>query len=414
MNRIFFYLYGLIIYLYTAGIRIYGLINPKAALWIRGRKRIFQKIEEALEKEQGKKIAWFHCASLGEFEQGRPVMEAFRKSHPEYRIFLTFFSPSGFEVRKNYSGADHIFYLPADTGKNASRFIHAVKPRIAFFIKYEYWFNYIRELEKQDIPVYIVSAIFRKDQQFFRWYGKWAFSQLKKIKWFFLQDEASLHLLKGKGISNVTVTGDTRFDRVLAVSSEKRDYPAIEKFCSGKKVFLVGSSWPEDERVYLPFVQSHPGNWKFIIAPHETNTNRIASLEKSLNVPAIKYSEIETTTGNADVLIINGIGMLAHLYRYATVAYVGGGFGTGLHNILEAAVFGIPVIIGPEYGKFNEARDLVKMGGVLPISTAKEFSEVLQKLDSDPEFMKHTGGICQKYVMERGGATRKILEMIHA
>jgi len=415
MNRFYFFFYNLGICLYSSGIRVAALFQPKAALWVKGRKGIFREIEKALEKEKDLRIAWFHCASLGEFEQGRPVMESFREKHPDYRIFVTFFSPSGFEIRKNYKGADFIFYLPSDTRKNAKKFIDLINPRIAFFIKYEYWFNYLHELGKRDIPVYSVSAVFRQGQHFFRWYGKWALRQLKQISWYFVQDEESKKLLNSAGFSNVSVTGDTRFDRVYAVSMESKPFPLVEKFCSGNKIFLAGSSWPADEKVYFPFIRNGPEGWKSIIAPHEIHSERLSSLVHAFSYPALKYSEAtENGIAGSKVLIIDSIGMLAHIYRYATVAFVGGAFGSGLHNILEPAVFGIPVIFGPGYDKFNEAKELLRLGGAFSIGSPEELTAVMDRLDNEPEFYRNAGDICRRYVLQNKDVTLRILEQIHA
>jgi len=319
-------IYSIFIHLYNFSIRIASIFDPKAKKWISGRKNIFEKIEEAIRKE-GKpaRIAWFHCASLGEFEQGRPVLEAFRSKYPEWRIFLTLFSPSGYEVlKKKFDKADWIFYLPSDTKKNVRRFLDLVKPEKAFFIKYEYWFNYLAELRVRNIPVYLVSAIFRRDHYFFKGYGRWARKRLKQITWFFVQDEESGKLLKSAGIERWSVSGDTRFDRVFAIASQQKDFPVINMFCGDSKILVAGSTWPDDENILLPVIQSAE-KIKLIIAPHEVNPSRINDLVSRIGNKALKYSEAEgKKVSEYDVLVIDTIGILAFVYRYGNAAYIGG------------------------------------------------------------------------------------------
>ena len=377
--------YQIAIYGYSLTIRIASFFNKKAGLWINGRNDIFKNLEKAIDPNE--RIAWFHAASLGEFEQGRPVIEAFRQKFPGFKILLTFFSPSGYEIRKNYSGADYIFYLPPDTKPNAKRFIETVKPEIAVFIKYEFWFNYLKILYDKDLPVFVISAIFRKEQHFFKWYGGWFRKMLKSITMFFVQNEESKELLQSIGIENVTISGDTRFDRVSAIAGSLKTFPPVEKFAGNTKVFLAGSTWPRDEELILRLANDLAGKMKFIIAPHEIGHERIASITRLFSgFKVLKFSESnESSFAGAHILIIDGMGFLSGLYRYCHIAYIGGGFGKGIHNILEAATFGKPVIFGPKYDKFQEATDLTKLKGAFSVSTAKELEKIAVKLLSDEQ-----------------------------
>lgn len=424
-------LYDLIIHLYGIAIRMAGLFSPKARKWVRGRRGGFIKIQSAVGGQRlavnpgpptaDRRLpttAWFHCASLGEFEQGRPVIEAFRKEHPDWKIVLTFFSPSGYEVRKNYDGADHILYLPLDTPRNARRFVRMVRPMVAVFVKYEFWFRYIDVLHKEKVPTYVISAIFRKEQHFFRWYGGWALKQLKKVTGFFVQDESSAELLRAKGIGQVVVSGDTRFDRVAAIADKAKPYPLVEKFASGSPVFLAGSTWPADEKLILDLIENFGNRMKFIIAPHEVGVARIEALclqvgGRQLSVGTVKFSELtDKNAHSASVIIVDSIGYLSHLYQYATIAYIGGGFGVGIHNILEAATFGKPVIFGPNYHKFREAEELVEEGGAFPIENAQQLNNRTIELLNDTTFLQKASAISSSYVRERTGATAKILSSI--
>jgi 3-deoxy-D-manno-octulosonic-acid transferase len=412
-----FFLYNISIYLYVIFIRVASLFNGKARKWIKGRNGIFQNIREELQKEPEKnkhKLVWFHCASLGEFEQGRPIMERFRKMDPDHRILLTFFSPSGFEVRKNYSGADYISYLPADTRRNAKEFTDLVQPDMVIFIKYEYWFNYLRELTVRKIPVYFASAIFRPGQHFFQWYGGWFRQQLKKITGFFVQDKESADLLFSIGINRVSVTGDTRFDRVYDIARKDKPFPVISSFCRDAEVLVAGSTWKEDEEILFPFINDDKTDLKFILAPHETQAARIDSLTKRLNKPFLKYSQAnEENVQKANILIIDSIGILAYLYKFATFAYVGGGFGAGIHNILEVAAYGIPVIFGPRYEKFREAADLIRSGGAFSVKDVREFLTTVNKLLTDHEYWAHSAQECRQYIQKNQGATDKIIRHIY-
>jgi len=386
-------------------------------MWSMGRKDIFFRIGEALgEKNEASynRIAWFHCASLGEFEQGRPVIEQFRSQYPDFRIFLTFYSPSGYEVRKNYQEADFIFYLPADTKKNAERFISLVNPEMVFFVKYDYWYNYLRSLDHRKIPVYFLSAVFRPGQYFFQWYGKWFREKLRSVRWFFLQDEDSAKLLNGIGINSHSVTGDTRFDRVDAVLKDLHVFPLVERFRGNSKIILGGSTWPADEQLLISAMGNIDEKVKFIIAPHETGPSRVSSLVAQLPLPCIKYTELKNE--NMDqyrILVIDCIGILAHLYQYATVAYIGGGFGTGIHNILEAAVFGVPVIFGPNYSSFREAKELISLGGAFCIHDQARFNQTINYLLTGSDAFNKTSDICRNFVQDNKGATERIMEKIH-
>lgn len=410
-----FFLYNIFIYFYVLGIRAASLVNEKGKLWVRGRKDILQKIEEALTGNHDKeKIAWFHCASLGEFEQGRPVIEAFREAMPDHRIFLTFFSPSGYEIRKNYPGVDHVFYLPADNPGMAAKFVKVLSPDIVFFIKYEYWYNYLAVLKQRGIPTYMVSAIFRSSQPFFRWYGSWFRKQLNNLSWFFVQDEDSESLLRKIDIQQVSVSGDTRFDRVNAIAGQKKPVEGMDEFCKDSLVMLAGSTWPEDEKILLPFILETKTKFKFIIAPHEVHKERIDGLMSQVGSGGLRFSQAsDKNVREARVLVIDSIGLLASLYRYAFVSFVGGGFGVGIHNILEPAAFGVPVIFGPNYERFREARELIREGGATSIKNEEDFRKVFGRMADVPGERDRASGICSAYVTSHKGATAHILKHLH-
>lgn len=397
------------------GIRVASLVNEKAKLWVNGRKGILGKIEEVLAgNHDKKKIAWFHCASLGEFEQGRPVMEAFREAMPDHRIFLTFFSPSGYEIRKNYPGADHVFYLPADTAGMAAKFIKSLSPDIVFFIKYEYWYNYLAVLKQRGIPTYMVSAIFRPTQPFFRWYGSWFRKQLINLTWFFVQDEDSETLLRNIGIQQVSVSGDTRFDRVSSIVNQKKPVEGVDEFCKDSLVMLAGSTWPEDEKILIPFILENKTKFKFIIAPHEVHKERIEGLMSLMGIGGLRFSQAsETNIREARILVIDCIGILASLYRYAFISFVGGGFGVGIHNILEPAAFGVPMIFGPNYKRFREARDLIRERGAACIKSEEDFRTAFGRITDIPGERDRVSGICTAYVTSHKGATVHILKHLH-
>jgi 3-deoxy-D-manno-octulosonic-acid transferase len=409
------FLYNILIFFYVLAIRTASLFNEKAKLWVRGRKGILKNIEKVLSVSRDKKkTAWFHCASLGEFEQGRPVIEAFRLARPDYLICLTFFSPSGYEIRKNYPGADFVFYLPADLPGVAGKFINILSPDIVFFIKYEYWYNYLAILKKRRIPTYMVSGIFRTSQPFFRWYGFWFRKQLNNLTWFFVQDEDSEKLLKKIGIEQVSVSGDTRFDRVTSIAEKADQIIGIDDFCFGSSVLLAGSTWPEDEKILLSFIQKNNPGFKFIIAPHEVNNDRIEELMLQIGQGGLRYSQLdESNIRKAHILVIDSIGMLSSLYRYAYISYVGGGFGVGIHNILEPAAFGVPIIFGPNYNRFREARELIHLGGAISINNEEEFSKAFNLWTKGTSEHDLASKVCTAYVASHNGATAKILNHLH-
>ncbi|MEI6764074.1 MAG: glycosyltransferase N-terminal domain-containing protein [Bacteroidota bacterium] len=404
-------LYSFSITLYHLSIRIFALFNNKAHLWVKGRKSIFKHIQSAIGEQ--KNIIWFHAASLGEFEQGRPVIDAVRKQHPDYKILLTFFSPSGYEVRKNFEGADFIFYLPMDSRRNARRFVKFVNPALAVFIKYEFWFNYLIELRKKNIPAVFTSVIFRPDQHFFKWYGDWFRRQLKHVYWFFVQNEQSVNLLRGIGVNNVSISGDTRFDRVFEAAAGKKSFPEIEKFVGHSKIVLAGSTWPQDEEMLIGIINKNEAGVKYIIAPHEIHAERIAHFATRVQLKTICYSSAASDDyADAQVLIIDSIGILLHLYQYATVAYIGGGFGKNIHNILEAATFGKPVIFGPNHHKFQEAKDLLAVSGAFCIANQGELSCTIEMLFTMEAFYNNSSTACSDYVRKRIGATAIIMKKL--
>ena len=392
------FLYNISIRFYILAIQIASLFRPKAKLWIKGRKNIFQKLKAATENENN--IVLFHCASLGEFEQGRPIMEGYKHKYPTHKILLTFFSPSGFEIQKNYNEADWVFYLPADTPSNAKQFIEIVKPIKAIFVKYEFWFNYMAELKKQNIPFYSVSAIFRDGQPFFKY--KWWAKQLKNVTHFFVQDKNSAELLKSIGLNNTSISGDSRFDSVLANTQNPVRNPLIETFSKSKPTIICGSTWPKDEILLAQYIKDHPKN-NYIIAPHELR--HISDLQKQTD--ALLYSKAdEKNILMANVLIIDSIGLLSSIYQYGNITYIGGGFGVGIHNILEAVTFGMPVIFGPNYQKFKEAKELINQKGAISISNYQELSLAIDYCNT---FDKN---IATDYIINNCGATEIILEKI--
>ena len=406
------FLYTFFVYAYGRALSLAALFNHKAALWIEGRKNIFSKIEEVLKPNE--KRIWFHCASLGEFEQGRPLIEKIKKEKPEFKIFVTFFSPSGYEIRKNYPFADYIFYLPADTPSNTKRFLNLVKPEMVVFVKYEFWFNYFRQIKLMEIPLYLISGVFRKDQHFFKSWGGWFRNQLKSINYFFLQDEKSAQLLESIGFENQTVSGDTRFDRVSEILIEKGELPIIEKFKSGQKLLCAGSSWPPDEEIILNYFQGKP-ELKLIIAPHDISKKHIEEIQSKFSAFKIAiYSQSGDAKEihNCQILIIDSIGLLNKIYRYAEIAYIGGGFGVGIHNLLEPAVYGIPVLYGPNHKHFREALEMANGNGGFPIENKNDFKEIVNKLVTDKNFYETNAHAAGNYISSNTGATRMIFERI--
>ena len=394
--------------------RLVASFNPKARLWVEGRRNWASELAQKLAGNVAP-IVWFHAASLGEFEQGRPVIETFREQYPAYKILLTFFSPSGYEVRKNYDGADYVIYLPADTPGNARQFIQLVKPQMAFFIKYEFWHNYLRELKSANVPTISFSAIFRPDQLFFKNYGvgpasRFYRNMLHNFNHILVQNTESVDLLKNIGITNVTLAGDTRFDRVAQVAASKKEIPLAVAFKNGQPVLVIGSAWPEDMNVLIPFLNTFDQPLKAIIAPHEIHDDEIERWRSQLMKLSVRYSQTNVTdVCNADVLFIDNIGMLSSLYQYGEFAYIGGAFKQGLHNILEAATFGMPLFFGPEYDKYQEAVDLVKEGGAFPISNVAELTATFTKQYADSSVAAR---ISHDYVQRNIGATAQVMQVV--
>ena len=417
-------IYNIVIYFVLWGIAIASLFNEKVRKMWRGEREAFKILKQKVDPNA--KYIWFHAASLGEFEQGRPLMERIRKDYPQYKILLTFYSPSGYEVRKNYEGADIICYMPVDTRLNAIRFLRLVRPVMAFFIKYEFWSNFLHILKHRNIPTYSVSSIFREDQVFFKWYGRNYAGVLKCFTRFFVQNEESKRLLEGIGITAVDVVGDTRFDRVLQIKEAAKQLPICEAFRTGVassqsadvphhdfKVFVAGSSWPPDENIFIPFFNEHK-DWRLLIAPHviaEEHLKLILSLIKGKKV--VRYTQTTPEeAADADVLIIDCFGLLSSMYNYGDVAYIGGGFGVGIHNTLEAAVWNMPVIFGPNNKKFQEAQGLLKSGGGFEINTYEDFSGLMSSLMNDETFLKQAGDKAGTFVAHLAGATDKVLTSV--
>lgn len=409
------FLYNLFIWAYNLAIGIASLFNHKAALWVKGRQNIFSQIENSLIPNEN--IIWFHCASLGEFEQGRPLIEKIKKESKDYKIFLTFFSPSGYEIRKNYEFADYIFYLPSDTVKNAKRFVELVNPKLVIFVKYEFWFNYFAEIKKNNIPLYLISGVFRPQQHFFKSWGWWQRNQLKNISYFFLQDEKSAKMLESINIENLMVTGDTRFDRVSEILNEKTDLPVVQNFKNGEKLFCAGSSWPPDEDIMLNYLKANKPELKLIIAPHDISKNHLNEIKvKFRDFKIAIYSEsneIEDLT-DKQILIIDSIGLLNKIYRYADIAYIGGGFGVGIHNLLEPAVYGIPILYGPNHKHFREAVEMSKDRGGFPIKSQDDFEKTMNKLLTDKIFYDENANNAGNYIKSNTGATKLIFEKVIA
>ena len=427
--------YNLIIYLYLIGVAIYSRFNEKVRKMWRGEREAFRILKEKVDPDA--KYVWFHAASLGEFEQGRPLMEQLRKEHPEYKILLTFFSPSGYEVRKNYEGADIITYLPLDTITNARRFLRAIHPVMAFFIKYEFWYNYLHILKHRNVPVYSVSSIFRPDQVFFKWYGRQYGRVLNCFTHFFVQNEISKELLSKIGIHNVSIVGDTRFDRVLQIKEAAKQLPIVEGFVkesgdrsqesgdytSKPKVFVAGSSWLPDEEIFIKYFNEHR-DWKLIIAPHVIGEDHLKQIEKLLEGrKVVRYTAVEKSAAeisltshlspltSSEVLIIDCFGLLSSIYHYGDVAYVGGGFGVGIHNLLEAAVWDVPVFFGPNNQRFQEAQGL-KKGGGFEISNYDDFQKQMDRFMTDEAYLAEQGRLAGQFVKGQAGATQEVLSSV--
>ena len=416
-------LYNFAIYFYLLGVAIASLFNEKVRKMWRGERAAFDVLKQKVDPEA--KYVWFHAASLGEFEQGRPIMERLRSEHPEYKILLTFFSPSGYEVRKNYEGADIICYLPLDTPINAIRFLRLVRPVMAFFIKYEFWYNYLHILKYRKVPTYSVSSIFRPEQVFFKWYAKKYAGVLRCITHFFVQNEQSRELLEKIGITEVTISGDTRFDRVLQIKEQSKRLPLVEAFKNKKqtveeaykqeyKVFVAGSSWPPDEDIFIRFFNEHP-EWKLIIAPHVIGDDHLQQIMSKLNRKTVRYTEATPeTAAEAQCMIIDCFGLLSSIYHYGEVAYVGGGFGVGIHNVLEAAVWNVPVFFGPNNKRFQEAQQLLASGGAVEITDYNSFDSAMTRFMNDEKWLKECGSKAGEYVKSKAGATNIVLkESLH-
>lgn len=405
--------YNLSIRMYVALVRIASVFNPKAKQWVEGRKELFKRMELLLKGE--KNLIWFHAASLGEFEQGRPVIEGFREKYPESKILLTFFSPSGYEVRKNYEGADFIFYLPSDFAVNARKFMDLVNPKMAFFIKYEFWHHYLKELKNRKVPTYIFSAIFRPNQLFFKSWGGFYRKMLSAFTHIFVQNQESADLLKDIGLNNVSVTGDTRFDRVYSIATSSKTLPEVEGFGQSRPVLIAGSTWPKDEENLIEYINQSSDKYKYILAPHEVDEAHVKNIVSKIEKSWVRYTkatakEIE----EAEVLVVDCIGKLSSLYRYGDVAYIGGGFGRGIHNTLEAATFGLPIIFGPNFEKFQEAKDLIQVGAACSYEKYDELRLLLENYFENEKERYFSGEKSKNYVDEKRGASFKILSTIQA
>ena len=399
------FLYNAAIHLYSLGVKTAACLgHAKAKLWVEGRKA---KVPEPVEGPSEQWI-WFHAASLGEFEQGRPVIEALKKEFPQFKILLSFFSPSGYEIRKNYPLADEVLYLPTDTPKHAKAWVQRHHFVAAFFIKYEFWFNYMQALKEAGVPLFYISLILKPDSYFFRWYGTWFRKQLETVSHFFVQDDTTAKLLEAHGLGPVTVCGDTRFDRVAAIAEQVKPFPEVERFINGRKCIIAGSTWPPDERLLAGFLPKLPGDHCLIVAPHNISDSHIAQI-KGLFPDSQCYTEMKTEVASK-VLIINTIGILSQLYQYARFVYIGGGFGVNIHNIQEPVTFGCPVIFGPKYTSFKEAVDLVALQGAFSVSNQTELDAVMLRLMNDAPFRSQASETCLRYLKAQVGATKVIVE----
>lgn len=411
------FFYDLIVQSYFLSIRLVSPFNKKAKLWVKGRSNLLMRLENDLaeKRKPGQPLAWFHCASLGEFEQGRPVIEKIRKKHPQVFILLTFFSPSGYEIRKEYPNADYVAYLPPDSRKNAKVFIEVVNPALAVFVKYEFWFHILSQLDERKIPTILISAVFRKEHPFFKPWGILHRRMLSFFKQVLVQDKSSEILLNEIDITQVSVCGDPRVDRVVDIASERKEFPLVKSFCGGNKVLIAGSTWLADERcLELAVEKTVPNDWKVIIAPHDISERRLKEIEsKPVFNSSVRYSKLESGSEfiDCDVLIIDNIGMLSSIYAYGHVAYVGGGFGSGIHNLLEPMAFGLPVIFGPKHGKFNEAKQAIRMGAGYSIKNKEEFLDVFLSLSKEAKHKKASKA-SQQYIAQNKGASEQISSIL--
>ena len=403
-------IYNLAMYLLELGVKLAALFSDKPAKMVKGHRDAYDLLKSKIDRNA--RYIWFHAASLGEFEQGRPLIERIRKEYPQYKILQTFFSPSGYEVRKNYDGADIVCYLPIDTPSNVKKFIDLVNPCMVFFVKYEFWQNYLNALSKRGVPVYSVSSIFRPGQIFFRWYGKSYQQVLKTFAHLFVQNEESKQLLAEIGVKNTTVVGDTRFDRVLDICAAAKQLPLVQKFKGDALTFVAGSSWGPDEDIFIKYFNTHP-EMKLIIAPHVVNDGHLKEIESKLQRSCIRYTKAtEENVEQADCLIIDCYGLLSSIYRYGEISYIGGGFGVGIHNVLEAAVYGIPVIFGPNNKKFREAQHLLANKGGFEINGYEDFEQLMNKFLADEAYLKQSGQAAGDYVKGNAGAMDKIMSNI--
>ena len=406
------FLYNLVISIAGFFLKIVALFSPKIKLFVNGRKNVFSILEEKIKSSD--KTIWFHSASLGEYEQGLPVIEKIKEKYPDHKIIVTFFSPSGYEVRKNNTVADVTVYLPLDTKSNAKQFLKLAHPELVFFIKYEFWLNYLKELETSKTPTYLISGIFRDNQMFFKWYGGFYRKALKAFTYFFVQNESSKEKIEAIGFHNVIVSGDTRFDRVNAILGRDNTLEFIENFKNDSPTIVIGSSWPKDEALLAEYINQAPEHVKFIIAPHNIKPDQITSLKSQITKSTVLFSEKrDLDLSGYNVFIIDTIGLLTKIYSYGTIAYVGGGFGNpGIHNILEPATFGIPIVIGPNYSNFAEAVQLVALEGCITISNSKELKETLDRLLNDTNFFDEKSSICRSYIQDNKGATNTIMNIV--
>lgn len=412
-------LYSIAIRLYSGFVALASLLgNEKAKLWWNGRKNQWKNLISVNKNDEW---IWIHVSSLGEFEQGLPVIERLKSDFPKYKLLLTFFSPSGYEPRKNFQLVDKVAYMPSDTLHNAKKLIKNFNIKAAFFVKYDFWFNYMKVLKKNNIPLYYISALLHPNHYFFKFYSSWFRKQLRNVSHFFVQNDETAKLLKNIGIENTTVTGDTRFDRVYEIAKQSKSFPEIEKFINGRHCIIAGSSWPSDEKFIIPFLNKMPDNYCLIIAPHDISDSHIKQITSQLD-NYVLYSQQLTANGQQSkvngqqptVLVINTIGILKQIYKYARFAYVGGGFMSSIHNTQEALVFGCPVVIGPKYHQFVEAVDLVGDGGIFSVNNQQEFDDIFEKLINDDEFYNKASGICQDYIQLSIGATNKIMKVLES
>ena len=403
-------IYNLAMYILELGVKLAALFSDKSAKMVKGYREVFDLLQRKIDRNA--QYIWFHAASLGEFEQGRPLIERIRKEYPQYKILQTFFSPSGYEVRKNYDGADIVCYLPIDTPSNVKKFVDLVNPCMVFFVKYEFWQNYLNTLNKKGVPVYSVSSIFRPNQIFFRWYGKGYQQVLKTFAHLFVQNEESKQLLAGIGVNNTTVVGDTRFDRVLDICAAAKQLPLVQKFKGDALTFVAGSSWGPDEDIFIKYFNAHP-EMKLIIAPHVVNDSHLKEIESKLQRSCVRYTKAtEEDVQQADCLIIDCYGLLSSIYRYGEISYIGGGFGVGIHNVLEAAVYGIPVIFGPNNKKFREAQHLLANKGGFEINDYEDFEQLMNRFLGDEAYLKQSGKAAGDYVKGNAGAMEKIMKRV--